>query len=85
MGGANLGTSGIYNPRVTLAFRGLSQRYVRMHLMPAGRMRRATREHNALYEAWAAGDAREASRQTQSHIEETRGELSVLLERPKGR
>ena len=63
----------------------MSQRYVRMHLMPAGRMRRATREHNALYEAWEAGEAREASRQTQSHIEETRDELSALLDQPKAR
>jgi DNA-binding GntR family transcriptional regulator len=63
----------------------MSQRYVRMHLMPAGRMRRATREHNALYEAWAAGEAREASRQTQLHIEETRDELSALLDQPKAR
>ena len=38
----------------------LSQRYVRMHLLPMGRIRRATREHNALYEAWAEGDARQA-------------------------
>ena len=40
----------------------LSQRYVRMHLLPVGRVRRATREHNALYEAWARGmRARRAS------------------------
>ncbi len=57
----------------------LSQRYVRMHLMPVGRVRRATREHNALYEAWARGDAREARQLTAQHIEETRDELAQFL------
>jgi len=57
----------------------LSQRYVRMHLMPVGRMRRATREHNALYEAWARGDSREARLLTAQHIEETRDELAQFL------
>jgi len=56
-----------------------SQRCVRMHLLPAGRVRRATSEHNALYEAWATGDSREASLLTAQHIEETRGELAQLL------
>ena len=58
----------------------LSQRYVRMHLLPVGRMRRATREHNALYEAWAGGDARQARQLTLQHIEETRDELAQFLE-----
>jgi DNA-binding GntR family transcriptional regulator len=57
----------------------LSQRYVRMHLLPAGRMRRATREHNALYASWAKGDARGVRRLTQRHIEETRDELAAFL------
>lgn len=56
-----------------------SQRYVRMHLLPVGRVRRATSEHNALYEAWARGDSREASLLTAQHIEETRAELAQLL------
>jgi len=56
-----------------------SQRYVRMHLLPVGRVRRATSEHNALYEAWATGDSREASLLTAQHIEETRDELAQLL------
>lgn len=59
----------------------MSQRYVRMHLAIAGRGRRATREHNALYEAWAGGDSRGAGRQTQAHIEETRDELAQSLAR----
>jgi len=57
----------------------MSQRYVRMHLLPAGRMRRAMREHNALCEAWAAGDARAARELTSRHIEETRDELAEFL------
>ena len=59
----------------------MSQRYVRMHVAAAGRGRRATREHNALFETWADGDAREARRQTQAHIEETRDELAQSLKR----
>jgi DNA-binding GntR family transcriptional regulator len=55
-----------------------SQRYVRMHLL-VGRVRRATSEHNALYEAWATGDSREASLLTAQHIEETRDELAQFL------
>jgi len=57
----------------------VSQRYVRMHLVPQGRVRRATREHNALYEAWAQGEAREARQLTVQHIEETRDELAQFL------
>jgi DNA-binding GntR family transcriptional regulator len=57
----------------------LSRRYVRMHLLPAGRMRRATREHNELYSTWAKGDGRGARRLTQRHIEETRDELAAYL------
>jgi DNA-binding GntR family transcriptional regulator len=60
----------------------LSQRYVRMHLLPAGRVRRATREHNTLFNAWTKGDARAARRLTQAHIEETRDELAAFLSAP---
>jgi DNA-binding GntR family transcriptional regulator len=51
-----------------------------MHLLPVGRVRRATREHNALYEAWAEGDARQARQLTLQHIEETRDELAQFLD-----
>jgi DNA-binding GntR family transcriptional regulator len=57
----------------------LAQRYVRFHLLAAGRVRRANREHAALYQAWAAGKAREAQRLARAHIEETRGELAQVL------
>ena len=57
----------------------LSQRYVRVHLQPVGRVRRATKEHNALFAAWHSGNAKEASRLTLAHIEETRDELTAAL------
>ena len=58
----------------------LAQRYVRLHLLASGRVRRANREHAALYAAWAAGEARQARRLARSHIEETRTELAQALE-----
>ncbi|HVY82320.1 MAG TPA: GntR family transcriptional regulator [Steroidobacteraceae bacterium] len=57
----------------------LAQRYVRMHLQPAGRVKRAMKEHTALHEAWAAQDAKEARRLCQAHIEETLDELADAL------
>jgi DNA-binding GntR family transcriptional regulator len=59
----------------------LSQRYVQLHLLPAGRARRAIREHEELFGVWSKGKGKEASRLTQSHIEETRAELVVALKR----
>ena len=59
----------------------MSQRYVYLHLQPAGRVRRAAREHNALFKAWVAGRMKESSRLTRLHIEETRRELSQSLGR----
>jgi DNA-binding GntR family transcriptional regulator len=58
----------------------IAQRYVRMHLEPKGRARRATREHTALLNAWLGGKAREARDCAQSHIEETRDELISWLQ-----
>ena len=55
----------------------LSQRYVRLHLQPAGRIRRAAREHNAIYRAWADEDPQETGRRLRAHIEETRNELAL--------
>jgi DNA-binding GntR family transcriptional regulator len=58
-----------------------SQRYIQIHLLAAGRIRRATREHNTLCAAWVSGKAKDASRLTQRHIEETRDELTAMLAR----
>lgn len=57
----------------------MSQRYIRMHLKPRGRIRRAAQEHTALFQAWSSGKAREARALAQSHIEETRDELAQAL------
>jgi DNA-binding GntR family transcriptional regulator len=57
----------------------LSQRYIRMHLKPRGRIKRAAQEHTALFEAWLASRAREARTLAQRHIEETRDELAQAL------
>jgi DNA-binding GntR family transcriptional regulator len=61
----------------------LSQRYVRMHLLPRGRVKRATGEHTALFEAWTEGKTAEVSRLTHAHIETTREDLARLLQSPK--
>jgi DNA-binding GntR family transcriptional regulator len=58
----------------------LSHRYVRMHLLPRGRVTRATQEHTDLYEAWTRGNPVEASRLTHAHIERTREDLARLLQ-----
>ena len=60
----------------------LSQRYVRMHLLPRGRVKRATKEHTALFEAWTEGKTAEVSRLTHAHIETTREDLARLLQSP---
>ncbi|MBS0420458.1 MAG: GntR family transcriptional regulator [Proteobacteria bacterium] len=57
----------------------LSQRYVRMHLLPPGRVGRATQEHTGLFEAWVTGDIDEVKRLTSAHIEKTRDDLAQLL------
>jgi DNA-binding GntR family transcriptional regulator len=59
----------------------MAQRYVRLHLKPKGRVKRAAREHTALLDAWLSGKARAAKDATQAHIEETRDELAAYLAR----
>jgi DNA-binding GntR family transcriptional regulator len=61
----------------------LSQRYVRMHLLPPGRVHRANEQHARLYEAWISRNAEETVRLTQMHIETTRDDLAQLLQPPK--
>ncbi len=57
----------------------LAQRYVRVHLLACGRVRRANREHTALCRAWVAGRANEARRLVRAHIEQTGAELAQVL------
>src|SRR5262249_25685666 len=61
----------------------LSQRYVRMHLLPPGRVKRGTEEHTLLYEAWISRNIEEAVRLTHMHIETTRDDLAQLLKAPR--
>jgi DNA-binding GntR family transcriptional regulator len=57
----------------------MSQRYVRMHLKPKGRTKRAAQEHTALFQAWSARRTREARNLAEAHIQETRDELAEAL------
>jgi DNA-binding GntR family transcriptional regulator len=61
----------------------LSQRYVRMHLLPPGRVKRANQEHSDLYDAWTSGNVSEVIRLTHVHIETTRDDLAQMLQSPK--
>ena len=61
----------------------LSQRYVRMHLLPPGRVQRATQEHTELYDAWMNGNEANVNRLTLMHIETTREELAQVLHTSK--
>ena len=58
----------------------LSQRYVHLHLLPAGRMKRAVKRHRALYDAWLSRKTKEAIRLTEEHIVEIRDELRAALD-----
>lgn len=59
----------------------LSQRYVSLHLVPRGRVERATQEHRELFEVWAAGDEAAVAELTHRHIRETHAELTQFVER----
>src|ERR1700761_4756819 len=61
----------------------LSQRYVRMHLLPPGRVKRATLEHTGLFEAWMNNNNEAVMHLTLAHIETTRDDLAQLLQVPK--
>jgi DNA-binding GntR family transcriptional regulator len=54
-----------------------------MHLLPPGRVKRATEEHTLLFEAWMSRNSEEAVRLTYAHIETTRDDLAQLLQAPK--
>lgn len=57
----------------------LSQRYVQLHLVPAGRGKRSIKRHKVLHDAWRARRIREARRLAEEHIEEILSELSAAL------
>jgi DNA-binding GntR family transcriptional regulator len=64
---------------VLFRLHSLAQRYVHLHLLPAGRAKRSIKRHRALYDAWVARKAREAKRLTDEHLEEIRVELRAAL------
>jgi DNA-binding GntR family transcriptional regulator len=57
----------------------LSQRYVQLHLLPSGRIKRVAREHIALYEAWGAREYGMTEELTRTHIEAAYSDLAHLL------
>jgi DNA-binding GntR family transcriptional regulator len=57
----------------------LAQRYVQAHLRPEGRVKRATREHAALFRAWSTGKSKEVRALMHSHIESTRDDLARVV------
>jgi DNA-binding GntR family transcriptional regulator len=59
----------------------VSERYVRLHLQPAGRDKRSNKEHSLLHEAWVKGNGREAQRLVRTHIEQIRDDLAKALDR----
>jgi DNA-binding GntR family transcriptional regulator len=61
----------------------VAERYVVKHLEATGRNARAIGEHDALYAAWAAGDADEAARLSVTHIEATLRDLRAELEKER--
>jgi DNA-binding GntR family transcriptional regulator len=59
----------------------LAQRYVQAHLRPEGRVKRATREHAALFKAWSRGQSKEVRALIHTHIESTRDDLARVVAR----
>jgi DNA-binding GntR family transcriptional regulator len=62
----------------------LAQRYVRMHLLPPGRIARATQEHTDLFAAWMRADRDAVVTLTRRHVDMTRGDLAQVLQVPTG-
>jgi DNA-binding GntR family transcriptional regulator len=63
----------------------LAQRYVQAHLRPEGRVRRATREHEAMLKNWRAGNSSTARALIHSHIASTRSDLARAAAARKAR
>ncbi len=58
----------------------IAERYVRAHLEPQGRERRARAEHAGLLKAWLAGDAPAVQRKVEIHISGALEDLRMELE-----
>ncbi|HEX9474951.1 MAG TPA: GntR family transcriptional regulator [Steroidobacteraceae bacterium] len=61
----------------------LAQRYVQIHLQPAGRTQRALREHGALLELWCARRTARLRELLYAHIETTRDDLARAVGGPQ--
>ena len=61
----------------------LSERYVVKHLEPKGRYDRSIGEHDALFEAWAAGRDDLAGKLSVTHINNTLRDLRAELEKAR--
>ena len=59
----------------------IAERYVVRHLEASGRAERAFDEHEALFEAWAAGHGAQAAALTHAHIARTLDDLNAELEK----
>lgn len=57
----------------------LAERYVRIHLEPTGRTKRAITEHRTLMAAWIEGDTKILLELSMQHIENTLRDLRVQL------
>lgn len=58
----------------------VAERYVNKHLEPSGREKRAKREHTAMYEAWAGGQAKVVKTMMHDHISSTLEDLRKQFE-----
>jgi DNA-binding GntR family transcriptional regulator len=63
----------------------LAQRHVQAHLRPEGRVKRATREHAALFKTWCGGKSKEVRALVHTHIESTRDDLARVAAARAGR
>lgn len=63
----------------------ISERYVRKHLEPPGRDKRAHREHRALFSAWVKQDAETVKRLCADHIQCTLRDLQAQLSAVDGK
>ncbi len=62
----------------------VAERYVRLHLAPAGRESRAGSEHRDILAAWVRGDLARVERLMSSHLQDTLDDLRHQLRHPPG-
>jgi DNA-binding GntR family transcriptional regulator len=70
-----------FTARVLDQLHTLSQRYVQMHLLSQRCIKRATREHATLCEAWESRQYKQTEELTRAHIEATYVDLARVVRR----